>query len=89
MPGIEFDGHEGTGVRPVEGPSVWETEGSFGPRMISVPGWRRTGPDIDYLGREVASPISAGGVLEVEVQTAVRYVPVAPQPQVQNDKSVR
>jgi len=69
--------------------AVWETEGSFGPRMISVPGWRRTGPDIDYLGREVASPISAGGVLEVEVQTAVRYVPVAPQPQVQNDKSVR
>jgi hypothetical protein len=30
--------------------------------------------------------MSRGGTLEVEVQTAVRYVPVAPQPSVQKDK---
>jgi hypothetical protein len=60
--------------------AVWETEDSPGPRTISVPGWRRIGPDIDYLGREVASPMSTGGLLEVKVQTAVRYIPVTPQP---------
>jgi hypothetical protein len=60
--------------------TVWKTEDSPGPRTISVPGWQRTGPDIDYLGREVASPMSTGGLLEVEVQTAVRYIPVTPQP---------
>jgi hypothetical protein len=45
-----------------------------------VPGWRRAGPDIDYLGREVASSIGIGGVLQVEVHTAVRFIPVTPQP---------
>jgi hypothetical protein len=66
--------------------AVWETEDSPGPRTISVPGWRRTGPDIDYLGREAASSMSRSGVLEVEAQTAVRYVPVAPLPSGQKDK---
>jgi polysaccharide biosynthesis protein PslG len=60
--------------------TVWETEESPGPRTIAVPGWRRAGPDIDYLGREVASPTGIGGVLQVEVQTAVRFIPVTPQP---------
>jgi hypothetical protein len=60
--------------------AAWETEDSPGPHRISVPGWRRTGPDIDYLGRTVASPVSTGGLLEVEAQTAVRYIPVKPQP---------
>jgi hypothetical protein len=71
--------------------AVWATEDSPGPRTISVPGWRRTGPDIDYLGREVAPPMSTGGVLEAEVQTAVRYIPVAPQPSPasQQDRQVR
>jgi hypothetical protein len=60
--------------------AAWKTEDSPGPQTISAPGWRRTGPDIDYLGREVATPVSTGGLLTVEVQTAVRYVPVTPQP---------
>jgi hypothetical protein len=60
--------------------AVWDTEDSPGPRTIPVPGWRRTGPDIDYLGREVVSPTSTGGLLQVEVQAAVRYIPVTPQP---------
>ena len=60
--------------------AVWKTEDSPGPHTISVPGWRRTGPDIDYLGRKVASPMSSDSGLEVEAQTAVRYIPVKPQP---------
>jgi hypothetical protein len=60
--------------------AAWATEDSPGPRTISVLGWRRNGPDIDYLGREAAPLASAGGALEVEVQTAVRYIPVTPQP---------
>jgi hypothetical protein len=60
--------------------AVWATESSPGPQTISVPGWRRSGPGIDYLGREVEARTSPGGPLTVEVQTAVVYIPVTPQP---------
>lgn len=55
---------------------VWTTDTSGTPQKVVVPGWRRSGPIVDYLGREDVSQPNTNGVLEVLPKTSVSYVPV-------------
>jgi hypothetical protein len=56
--------------------AVWSTEADGTPKKIAVPGWRRSGPAIDYLGREDVSQPNTNGVLELLPKTSVSYIPV-------------
>jgi len=56
---------------------VWATETSGKPQEIAVPGWRRSGPAIDYLGRPDVSQPDTNGVLKLFPKTSVSYIPVA------------
>ncbi len=55
---------------------VWTTETDGMPQKIVVPGWRRSGPTVDYLGRRDVSQPNTNGVLEVLPKTSVSYIPV-------------
>lgn len=55
---------------------VWTTETSGTPQKVAVPGWRRSGPAIDYLGRQDVSQPNTNGVLELQPKTSVSYIPV-------------
>jgi polysaccharide biosynthesis protein PslG len=57
--------------------AVWSTEGDRTSQKIAVPGWRRSGPAIDYLGREDVSQPNTNGVLEVQPRPSVSYIPVS------------
>lgn len=56
--------------------AVWTTQTDGTPHKITVPGWRRSGPAIDYLGREDVSQPDTSGTLELLPQTSVSYIPV-------------
>jgi hypothetical protein len=55
---------------------TWTTEANGTPQKAVVPGWRKSGPAIDYLGREDVSQPNTNGVLEVLPTTSVSYLPV-------------
>ncbi|MGN6311951.1 MAG: hypothetical protein ACTHNN_20630 [Xanthobacteraceae bacterium] len=55
---------------------TWTTETGETSQKIVVPGWRRSGPTIDYLGREDVSQPNTNSVLEVQPKTSVSYLPV-------------
>lgn len=55
---------------------TWTTEADGTPQKAVVPGWRKSGPAIDYLGRKDVSQPNTNGVLEVLPTTAVSYLPV-------------
>jgi polysaccharide biosynthesis protein PslG len=56
--------------------AVWTTERDGMSPKVAVPGWRRSGPVIDHLGREAVSQPNTDGVLEIEPKPSVSYVPV-------------
>jgi polysaccharide biosynthesis protein PslG len=56
--------------------AVWTTEGDAKSRTIAVPGWRRSGPVVDHLGREDVSQPDTNGVLEIRPTQSVHYIPV-------------
>lgn len=55
----------------------WATEGSAVPRRVTVPGWRKIGPAINYLGQQSALQPDSSGVLTIEPKAFVQYLPVA------------
>ncbi len=55
---------------------VWNTEENATPQQVTVPGWRRSGPAVDYLGRPDVSPADTGDGLKLVPTTAVSYIPV-------------
>jgi hypothetical protein len=54
----------------------WTTEKDGMSRTVTVPGWRRSGPVIDHLGREDVSQPNTNGVLEIQPKQSVSYMPV-------------
>lgn len=56
--------------------AVWTTERAGTSQAIAVPGWRRSGPAIDHLGREDVSQPNTNGILEVQPKQSVTYIPV-------------
>jgi hypothetical protein len=56
--------------------AVWSTERDGMSQKVTVPGWRRSGPVIDHLGREDVSQPNTNGVLTVQPTPSVRYIPV-------------
>lgn len=56
--------------------AVWTTEADAAPQKVTVSGWRRSGPAIDYLGRQDVSQPNTGDILEVLPKTSVSYIPV-------------
>lgn len=55
---------------------VWTTETDGPPQKVIVPGWRRSGPAVDHLGRPDVSQPNTNGVLELLPKTSVSYIPV-------------
>ena len=55
---------------------VWTTETDGAPQKVVVPGWRRSGPAVDHLGRPDVSQPNTNGVLELLPKTSVSYIPV-------------
>jgi hypothetical protein len=56
--------------------AVWATETNGISQKVAVPGWRKSGPAIDHLGREDVSQPNTNGILEVLPSTSVSYIPV-------------
>ncbi|HVX77464.1 MAG TPA: hypothetical protein VHB49_15130 [Bradyrhizobium sp.] len=56
--------------------AAWTTETNGTSQKVVVPGWRRSGPVIDHLGREDVSQPNTNGVLEIQPKTSVSYIPV-------------
>jgi polysaccharide biosynthesis protein PslG len=56
--------------------AVWTTERDGMSRTVTVPGWRRSGPVIDHLGREDVSQPNTTGILEIRPKQSVSYIPV-------------
>jgi polysaccharide biosynthesis protein PslG len=56
--------------------AVWTTEADERSQKVIVSGWRKSGPAIDYLGREDVSQPNTNGVLELLPRTSVTYVPI-------------
>ena len=56
--------------------AVWTTDADTTAQKIVVPGWRRSGPTIDHLGRRDVSQPNTNGILEVLPKTSVSYIPV-------------
>lgn len=56
--------------------ATWSTERDGTSQKITVPGWRRSGPAIDHLGREDVSQRNTNGILEIEPKPSVSYIPV-------------
>ena len=54
----------------------WTSEKNSLPHKVAVPGWRRSGPAIDHLGREAVSQPDTTGTLEIEPKQSVSYLPV-------------
>lgn len=55
---------------------VWTTETDGPPQKVIVPGWRRSGPAVNHLGRPDVSQPNTNGVLELLPKTSVSYIPV-------------
>lgn len=56
--------------------AAWSTETNGTPKKIAVPGWRKSGPAVDYLGRADVSQSNTTDVLELAPTTSVSYIPV-------------
>lgn len=56
--------------------AVWTTERDEKSQTVTVPGWRRSGPVIDHLGREDVSQPNTNGVLQIQPKQSVHYIPV-------------
>ena len=55
---------------------VWTTEREGTSQSVTVPGWRRSGPVIDHLGREDVSQPNTNGILTIQPTPSVHYIPV-------------
>ncbi len=56
--------------------AVWTTEKDGMSQAVTVPGWRRSGPAIDHLGREDVPQPNTNGILEIQPKQSVTYIPV-------------
>jgi hypothetical protein len=56
--------------------AVWTTEKDERSPTVTVPGWRRSGPAVDHLGRALVSQPNTTGILEIQPKQSVNYIPV-------------
>lgn len=56
--------------------AVWTTDADGPSQKIAVPGWRRSGPTVDHLGRQDVSQPNTNGILEVLPKASVSYIPI-------------